>query len=115
VAKSRQERELDEALKELYPFDKVMSEYAFKVGQTTLYVDRFLPQRMLAIEVDGRQHSEFVRFFHGNAEGYLSAQSRDRRKEEWLADNGFALVRFRYDETITVPLLRERVIKALNQ
>jgi len=114
MAKSKQERDLDAALAELYPLDKVLHEYAIRVDQRTLYIDRFLPQRMLAIEVDGRQHFEYCSYFHGDLDGFRKSQARDRRKVEWLNDNGYALVRFRYDEQITTALLRERIIKAYN-
>lgn len=114
MARSKQERDLDLALAELYPFDTVIAEQSIKINRQTLYVDRVLPQRMIAIEVDGIQHFEFSSFFHGNQETFRASKERDRCKEEWLLDNGYTVIRFKYDETITTALLRERILKARN-
>ena len=48
--------------------------------------------KRIAIEVNGRQHSEFVPFFHKSRANYLESIKRDHKKAEWLEKNGFKLV-----------------------
>lgn len=63
-----------------------------------LYLDIFLPSASLAIEVHGRQHYEFVPFFHKCKADFLIARKRDRQKQEWCDINGIALAILPYDE-----------------
>ena len=43
-----------------------------------LYLDIFMPSISLAVEVHGRQHYEFVPFFHKTKADFLLARKRDR-------------------------------------
>lgn len=80
-------------LRELYPFDAVCEEVALPgFGATALYLDFLLPSRKLAVEVQGRQHLEYVPHYHGSKAGFAKAQLRDRRKAEFLRLNGITLV-----------------------
>ena len=113
MARSKLEEALDRAIKELFPFDTVLSEYPIKTHGKTLFVDRILPGRMIAIEVDGQQHDNFSAFFHKNADGWKSHQQRDSLKDQWLADNGYTLIRIKYNEKITKNLLRSKLLEAM--
>lgn len=113
MARSQLEADLDAALKELYPQERVIEDMPIKVRGRTLFVDRVIAGPKIAIEADGRQHFEYVKGFHQNADGYAAHKHRDRIKEEWLADNGYTLVRFRYDEKIDAKLLRDKILQAL--
>jgi len=104
---------LDKALAKVFPNEQVTKQFPIKVRGRTLYVDRVLQSRKVAIEVDGRQHSEFVEHFHKDAEGFKDSKERDRLKDGMLKFLGYAVVRFKHDETITAALLRKRVLKAL--
>ena len=48
--------------------------------------------KKIAIEVNGRQHSEFVPFFHGTRLDYFKSIKRDVQKAEWLELNGYTLI-----------------------
>jgi len=63
-----------------------------------LYLDFFIPTLSLAIEVNGRQHYEFVAHFHKGRAGWIDALRRDRIKREWCELNDIHLVVFRWDE-----------------
>jgi hypothetical protein len=63
-----------------------------------LYLDIFLPSISLAIEVHGKQHYEFVPFFHKTKADFLLARKRDRDKLEWCNLNDVTLVTLPHDE-----------------
>jgi very-short-patch-repair endonuclease len=60
---------------------------------TKLKVDFFNATKGLAIEVDGAQHNEFNKFYHGTASGYLQSLKRDDKKEKFFELNGIKLIR----------------------
>ena len=64
----------------------------FPVYGTKLKVDFINATKKIAIEVNGKQHSEFVKFFHGSRLDYYKSISRDVNKAEWLEKNGFELL-----------------------
>jgi very-short-patch-repair endonuclease len=114
MARSKLEALLDKALAELYPHERIRSDWAIKIPPgRTLYVDRIIPGARVAVEADGRQHSTFIKYMHGDADGFRSHQERDRIKAEWLAANGYTLVRVAYNETISAGMIREKILAAL--
>jgi len=114
MAKSKAEAALDSALVEVFGPAVVTTEMPVKVFGKTLYVDRVLQGYKIAFEVDGRQHDEYVEFFHRDRDGFMSAKERDRLKKLWLGANGYKLVRFKHTEKITAELVRKRVSEALD-
>jgi len=79
-------------LKEAFPFVKIVEEHFVVYDNQKLFVDFYLPSYLIAVEVHGRQHDEFVPHFHGNAEGWRKHKQRDRTKEEWAAVNDITYV-----------------------
>jgi very-short-patch-repair endonuclease len=56
-------------------------------------VDILNATRKIAVEVQGSQHSEYNKFFHGDSRlNYLKSIKRDVAKEKWLVANDFTLV-----------------------
>lgn len=84
-------------LKGLYPSYTILEEL-FLPGSNGLYLDFFVSQLSLAIEVHGRQHYEFIQHFHGDKISFIKAQKRDRDKKQWLDLNNITLIELRYDE-----------------
>ena len=84
----------------LEPFWKSNIVYEeFPVYGTRMSVDILNATKKIAIEVQGRQHSEFNKFFHGNSRlKYLEGIKRDIKKAEWLEKNGFILLEVEEDE-----------------
>lgn len=80
-----------DALCDMYPSDVVCEE--FPCSGENLTLDFFIPRKKLAVEVQGRQHREYVAFFHGDAEGFKKQKKRDERKAEWCELNGIRLVK----------------------
>lgn len=67
--------------------------------RSVLYLDFFIPNAMLAVEVHGQQHFKYTPFFHKSKAGFLKAQARDRDKSEWCKTNDIELLILRYDES----------------
>ena len=56
--------------------------------------DIFIKHLGVAIEFDGRQHTEYVPHFHKDECGYIASIKRDSTKSDWANTNGIAIVRF---------------------
>ena len=71
----------------------------FPVYGSRMTVDILNATKKLAIEVQGKQHGEFNKFFHSNSRlKYLEGIKRDIKKAEWLENNGFILLEIEEDE-----------------
>lgn len=77
----------------------------FPVYGSRMTVDILNATKKLAIEVQGKQHSEFNKFFHGNSRlKYLEGIKRDIKKAEWLENNGFILLEIEENEVDSLSL-----------
>ena len=74
-----------------------------------LYIDIYYPELNLAIEVDGKQHYDFVPLFHNNIEDLHESQERDKIKAEFLKEHNIDLIRFKYNARC------KDIIKTLSQ
>jgi|TARA_R110000751_G_scaffold55_4_gene246 hypothetical protein len=88
----------------LKPFWKAQRVYEeFPVYGTRLKVDILNATKKIAIEVNGRQHSSFNKFFHSNSRtNYLKSIKRDIQKSEWLEKNDFMLIEIEQDEVCKI-------------
>jgi len=68
--------------------------------KSTLFLDFFIPTLMLGIEVHGRQHYEFCKFFHKTMAGFLQSNKRDFIKEDWCELNDIELIVLKYSDSI---------------
>jgi len=83
----------DEVKRFLCPFwdaDVVFEE--LRLVDTRLTFDFYNANKKVAIEVQGRQHTSFVPFFHGNRQQFLQQLKRDTKKLEFCQVNGIKLV-----------------------
>lgn len=69
------------------------------VKKSVLYLDFFIPNANIAVEVHGQQHFTFVPYFHKSKAGFLKAKARDKAKAEWCNVNNIELVVLRYDSS----------------
>ena len=67
--------------------------------KSVLYLDFLIPNVKIGVEVHGRQHYEYIPFFHKSKAGFLQAQSRDRTKAEWCEKNQIELIVLKYSDT----------------
>jgi len=73
-----------------------------------LRADFYLPDHEIYIEYDGEQHFKPIAFFGMDEKTSISVFNeqieRDRAKEKWILDNGFKLLRIRFDQDVRVEL-----------
>jgi len=79
-------------IKELFPIDKIYEEEGLPGTKPTLFADFIIPLRKLLIEVHGKQHYEWIPYFHTTRKDFIDAQNRDRRKREWANINHFSYI-----------------------
>lgn len=77
-----------------------------------LRFDFFLPDHETLIEFDGQQHYEFVPRFHGNEQGFVLFQTRDKIKNKYASDNKIKLVRICWDEENNIPTILLNLISS---
>ena len=71
----------------------------FPVYGSRMKVDILNATKKIAVEVNGRQHSNFNSFFHNNSRAtYLASIKRDVEKREWLEKNGYTLIEIEENE-----------------
>ena len=81
----------------------------FPVYGTRMKVDFLNATKKIAVEVNGRQHTSFNKFFHDNSrQKYLQSIKRDHKKLEWLEANDFAVLEIEENE---VPQLSYKFIE----
>lgn len=80
-----------------------------------LYLDWFIPQIMLAVEVDGEQHDKFNKFFHKNGKGFSESIRRDEHKTQFCELNNITLVRFNSEEALDEDLVIARIKNELER
>lgn len=92
--------EVRKLLKSKFPGNPILEEV--KLPDEDLWLDFFLPRFKLAVEVQGRQHYEYVPHFHGETHkfGFIKSQKRDQLKRQWCELNNITLIELPYSETI---------------
>lgn len=84
-------------LAELYPRTIIYEEVL--IPGTRLRFDFVVPYERLAVEVQGRQHFEYVEHFHKSKAGFVTARLNDLAKAEFCEENAIRLVALKYSET----------------
>lgn len=107
------ETELGLLLRQEFKQYKILPQYTIKEQGHTLFLDWYIPALKIAAEADGRQHSEYVGFFHGTRANFEKSKKLDRIKDEWCRKNGVTMIRFKHTESITKATLRVKVRDAV--
>ena len=98
-AKSRSNIQFDtkQFLKKYWSNQIVYEE--FPVYGTRMKVDILNATKKIAIEVQGRQHTNFNKFFHNNSRlKYLQSIKRDYEKYAWLKMNSFEVLEIKKED-----------------
>lgn len=74
-----------------------------------LHVDAYFQDHSLAVEYDGKQHRQFIHYYHRTNDSFRDAQERDRAKDRLLSQHGIILLRIRDDEPKTEEHVRFRL------
>lgn len=104
-----------EILKEEFIFTTIEKEYYINYRNTRLLFDFYVKSLGILIECQGRQHTEFVKHFHGQVENFYAQKRRDNLKVEYCEENNLTLVYF-YDtiDVITNKLILDRIYEAIS-
>lgn len=78
-------------------------------NNTRLFFDFYIKDLGLLIEVQGRQHDEFVKHFHTDKETFLASKKRDNLKKEYAEKAGFVLLEIRSEHELDKDRFIERV------
>ena len=92
-----------ETFKQVFPEISIKTEEHVEFKGQRLFLDIWVPQFNLVIEVHGRQHDQFVKHFHGDAAGFHASKKRDSLKEEWAIENNYTFVPLRVDQLPVTP------------
>ena len=80
----------------------------FPVAGTKLTIDIYNANKKIAVEVQGRQHTKYVPFFHGkNKANYLNQLRRDQDKLEFCKLNNITLVEIYEEDNIDQELFKK--------
>lgn len=82
-----------------YWFNDIVFE-EFKIVGTRLSFDFYNANKKIAIEVQGAQHTKYVKFFHGSRLNYLDQLRRDEKKLKFCIANDITLIEIYPNDTI---------------
>ena len=110
------ERKCREVLQKLFnrKFDKIRPEFLNNVvtgSKYNLELDCYDKQLGLAVEYNGRQHYDYVPFFHTNKEAFLNQKYRDELKRRMCVDNNVILIEVPYN--VKVDDIEEYIVNEL--
>lgn len=94
-----------------FPLMRVVREKYISYRNQKLFLDIFIPQLALVVEVHGCQHDKFVEHFHGSVEEFRASRRRDSLKEEWAAEQGHTMVILRESQ---LPITTEELLEAID-
>ncbi len=85
-------------------FFQVIEEHLLHNGTR---LDFLIPHIATAFEYDGRQHSVYTPFFHGDEAGFRAAKRRDAEKDFICETEGIRLIRIQDDGSLSEALIRQ--------
>lgn len=107
---SQLHNKVKEILKELYPLCPIEDEKVIRVGNRNLRIDLFVSDPFrIAVECQGRQHDEFVPFFHKSKHDFHNSKMRDSAKEAWCFDHYIPLIYVYEHEDINRELIKRKI------
>ena len=101
------------------PFSKCRPDFLHNVVTSTdtssyrLELDCYNPELAIAVEYNGRQHYEFVPFFHRTRDAFYNQKYRDEIKRIKCRENGVTLIEVPY--TVPVRQIEDFIVEALNR
>lgn len=101
-SRSKFQAEVKKFLKNYWSHDVVFEE--FPIVGTRLTLDFYNANKKVAIEVQGRQHTSYVKFFHQDRMNFLHQLKRDQKKEKFCELNKIKLITIYDNDTIDVGL-----------
>ena len=95
-------------LRSYWKHDVVFEE--FRVVGTRLTLDFYNANKKIAVEVQGAQHTKYVKFFHKNKFKYSDQLKRDEKKLQFCEANKIKLAEVYPQDRITASLFDDQEI-----
>ncbi len=105
-------KSVQQTLKEIFPNTRIKEEYYVNYDGQKLFFDFHIPTLSIVVEVQGVQHTEFNKHFHGSAENFKESKKRDRLKSEWCHLNDVTLVYVNHNE---IPIKTKDLLKKIEE
>lgn len=102
TSRSKFQFSVKEFLQPYWRTDIVFEE--LKLVGTRMSFDFYNANKKIAVEVQGQQHTKFVKFFHGNRSKYLEQLKRDDKKMRFCEVNGITLIEIYPKDVVSVEL-----------
>jgi len=98
-----------EFLKGIFPHNLIQEEWYIKYKGTKLFFDFYIKELGVLVEVQGRQHDEFVKHFHTDREGFISSKRRDNLKKAYCEETGAVLLEIRSEKELDKNKILNRI------
>ena len=107
-SRSKFQSRVKEFLRVYWQNDIVFEE--FRVVGTRLTLDFYNANKKIAVEVQGAQHTKYVKFFHKNKFKYSDQLKRDEKKLQFCESNKIKLAEVYPQDKITASLFDDQEI-----
>lgn len=104
---------MKQILQRIYPLCQIEEEKVIRVNNRNMRIDLYVSDPFrVAVECQGRQHEQFVPFFHKSKSTFRDYKMRDRAKEAWCFDHCIPLIYVYQHEDVTEELIRKKIEEA---
>jgi hypothetical protein len=115
---SKGEIECKRVLEKIFnkPFNKTRPDFLNNPvtgGEFNLELDCYNDELRLAVEYSGRQHYDYIPFFHKNKEAFYNQKYRDELKRRMCRDNNILLIEVPY--TVKIEDIEKFILKKLKK
>ena len=107
-SRSKFQTRVKDFLRSYWQHDVVFEE--FRVVSTRLTLDFYNANKKIAVEVQGAQHTKYVKFFHKNKFKYSDQLKRDEKKFQFCETNKIKLAEVYPQDKITASLFDDQQI-----
>ena len=107
-SRSKFQTRVKDFLRSYWQHDVVFEE--FRVVGTRLTLDFYNANKKIAVEVQGAQHTKYVKFFHKNKFKYSDQLKRDEKKFQFCETNKIKLAEVYPQDKITASLFDDQQI-----
>lgn len=107
-SRSKFQKRVKDFLKQYWCNDIVFEE--FRIVGTRLSLDFYNANKKVAVEVQGAQHTKFVKHFHKNRLKYLEQLKRDQKKLDFCDLNSIKLVEIYPNDVVNASLFNDQDI-----
>ena len=108
ASRSKFQKGVKDFLKPYWKHDMVFEE--FRIVGSRLSLDFYNANKKIAIEVQGAQHTKYVKHFHKNRLKYLDQLKRDQKKLDFCEANDIKLVEIYPTDVVNTSFFEDKDI-----